>query len=296
MEENKKISKGKIIVVSAIVSIIILVGGLIFLRPFIHEQNREKDIINFLNCESTANIDEDSVKQLEFAGQVQNKWDCSEIIDDYIQKVIFVVKNTSDGNIKSWAYDDVNKTNTKGLTMIGLQQQVSYLYNAVEEKDVKMYREDKFVDYLVGELEKILIHEGDSIHSGWYIDGNSREVILPFDIRLTFQQKNIIARDVKEWKVAQIEEKPANGMWRVKLLYTDKSGKDQITDTFIDFRRDGWHKDDMFIQVIGLMYDMREPSIQLNTTREEDTFAEQINNHGEYFDEDPSKMSWEDWQ
>lgn len=261
----------KKLIVRIIAVILILVGVYVVARPKIHELTRANDIKNFLNEKSFANISKETKKRYKFRDETVTEYDISQIMSNYVNTVYEVVKS-KDANSR-YLQDFIFSTNNNdgSLIQVGFDNiDCDVLTRETTQEMLNEYRDgtflDNFAEKLYSAIEGKVEHRSDWLMGDYYIKADTQfEIELPYNCYIKYTPRQVEILDKKECTDVKLKyrENIRNEV-EANITYIDKEGQKQQT-MYIEFRDSGWNRDDMYVNVYGWFYNIKEPQISIAT-------------------------------
>lgn len=185
-----------------------------------------KNITNFLKGKSTEGISSETINNCKSIGSKEViKLDITRLIDNYIDNCVDAVKIRA--GEKAYNKDDLQVIEYNGndeYPMAGLNDyQQSLIRYLITDEDLEDYKQGRYYDLLVKELENKFIHEGNK----WYIKGDANHD-LRYRCSFHYQQNRKEKIEVPEFKNPYIEVGYDTSRGRDRMVSLDDEGYEEF--------------------------------------------------------------------
>lgn len=161
-------------------------------------------------------------------------------------------------------YDDVsNNSSSFNEFLTNLTSSVDY--NSIDESELLFHYLARIIDPMyVCNSSEYYNNEVMSNFKDWYIDGESRDIELPYGVTLEYKEPEFIKKDIK--KIVYTNEPELNTDDSEKqvyvMYYKDSNGNLGASYTDIQFVKSGSNYKILF-NPVDLMYEVNKPTIEL---------------------------------
>lgn len=165
--------------------------------------------------------------------------------------------------IKSIYYDVSNNGSSFTDYLNDLSSNIDY--NSIDDSELLFHYLARIIDPMyVGHSSEYYNNEVISYFKDWYIDGESRDIELPYGVTLEYKEPEFVKKDIKE--IVYTNEPELNIDDSEKqvyvMYYKDSNGNLGASYTDIQFVKSGSNYKILF-NPVDLMYEVNKPTIKL---------------------------------